>query len=43
MRAGRDLHIIGGLTVTKMSNDSGDYATVLGNLGLSSGQHSWNV
>eukprot|EP00955_Chlamydomonas_euryale_P069260 360375-Chlamydomonas_euryale.AAC.2 len=42
-RAGRDLHIISGLTVTKMSNDGGDYATVLGSLQLSSGQHVWNV
>ena len=43
MRAGRDLHVIDGLTVTKMSNEGGDYATVLGTLCVSSGQHSWNV
>ncbi len=43
VRAGRDLHVIDGLTVTKMSNDGGDYATVLGTLCLASGQHSWNV
>lgn len=43
MRAGRDLHVIDGLTVTKMSNEGGDYATVLGTLCVASGQHSWNV
>ncbi len=43
VRAGRDLHVIDGLTVTKMSNDGGDYATVLGTLCLASGKHSWNV
>jgi hypothetical protein len=43
VRAGRDLHVIDGLTVTKMSNEGGDYATVLGTLCVSSGQHSWNV
>ncbi len=37
-RAGRDLHVIDGLTVTKMANDGGDYATVLGTLCLSSGE-----
>lgn len=42
-RAGKDLHVIDGLTVTKMANDGGDYATVLGTLCLASGQHSWNV
>lgn len=43
MRAGRDLHVIDGLTVTKMSNEGGDYATVLGTLCVASGQHTWNV
>lgn len=43
MRAGRDLHVIDGLTVTKMSNEGGDYATVLGTLCIASGQHTWNV
>lgn len=43
VRAGRDLHVIDGLTVTKMSNEGGDYATVLGTLCVASGQHSWNV
>lgn len=42
-RAGKDLNVIDGLTVTKMSNEGGDYATVLGTLCLASGQHSWNV
>ncbi|KAJ9531877.1 hypothetical protein QJQ45_022018 [Haematococcus lacustris] len=42
-RAGKDLHVIDGLTVTKMANEGGDYATVLGTLCLSSGQHAWNV
>jgi hypothetical protein len=43
VRAGRDLHVIDGLTVTKMSNEGGDYATVLGTLCIASGQHTWNV
>ena len=43
MRAGRDLHVLDGLTVTKTSNEGGDYATVLGTLCLSSGQHHWNA
>ncbi len=43
VRAGRDLHVIDGLTVTKMSNEGGDYATVLGTLCVASGQHNWNV
>ncbi|WIA09202.1 hypothetical protein OEZ85_008612 [Tetradesmus obliquus] len=43
VRAGRDLHVIDGLTVTKMSNEGGDYATVLGTLCVASGQHTWNV
>lgn len=43
VRAGRDLNVIDGLTVTKMSNEGGDYATVLGTLCLASGQHCWNV
>lgn len=43
VRAGRDLHVIDGLTVTKMSNEGGDYATVLGTLAIASGQHTWNV
>ena len=43
VRAGRDRHVIDGLTVTKMSNEGGDYATVLGTLCVASGQHSWNV
>eukprot|EP00798_Chlamydomonas_sp_ICE-L_P005097 gene5097-34897_t len=42
-RAGKDLHVIDGLTVTKMANEGGDYATVLGTLCLASGQHTWNV
>lgn len=42
-RSGKDLHVIDGLTVTKMANEGGDYATVLGTLFLASGQHSWNV
>ena len=42
-RSGKDLHVIDGLTVTKMANEGGDYATVLGTLCLASGQHSWNV
>lgn len=42
-RAGKDLHVIDGLTVTKMANDGGDYATVLGTLCLASGQHTWNI
>lgn len=42
-RAGKDLHVIDGLTVTKMANDGGDYATVLGTICLASGQHSWNI
>ncbi|KAF5841624.1 hypothetical protein DUNSADRAFT_12080 [Dunaliella salina] len=42
-RAGKDLLVIDGLTVTKMANEGGDYATVLGTLCLASGQHSWNV
>jgi hypothetical protein len=42
-RAGRDLLVVDGLTVTKMGNEGGDYATVLGNLCLASGQHAWNV
>lgn len=42
-RAGRDLHVIDGLTITKTANEGGDYATVLGTLCLASGQHSWNV
>ena len=29
-RSGKDLHVIDGLTVTKMANEGGDYATVLG-------------
>lgn len=43
VRAGKDLHVIDGLTVTKMANDGGDYATVLGTLSLSSSKHSWNI
>ncbi len=43
VRAGRDLHVIDGLTVTKMSNEGGDYATVLGTLSVASGKHNWNV
>jgi hypothetical protein len=35
--------VIDGLTVTKMANEGGDYATVLGTLCLASGQHAWNV
>jgi hypothetical protein len=42
-RAGKDLNVIDGLTVTKIANEGGDYATVLGTLCLASGQHSWNV
>ena len=42
-RAGRDLHVIDGLTATKMANEGGDYATVLGSLCLASGQHSWSI
>ncbi len=41
--AGKDLNVIDGLTVTKMANEGGDYATVLGTLCLASGQHSWSV
>jgi len=35
--------VLDGLTVTKTSNEGGDYATVLGTLCLSSGQHHWNA
>jgi SPRY domain len=42
-KAGKDLHVLDGLTVTKMSNEGGDYATTLGNLSLASGQHTWNI
>ena len=39
-RSGKDLHVVDGLTVTKVANEGGDYATVLGTLSLASGQVS---